>query len=67
MGGRFHWNTHPTLLSCLGYDSELGLGRNLLDDEETLVSEIPLLDGAIKNLATTTPENVEFSRSMRRG
>jgi phosphoglycerol transferase len=38
----------PTLLPYLGYEGNIGLGRNLLGNEEALVSKISSFDAAIK-------------------
>lgn len=38
----------PTVLHALGYDGELGLGRNLLGSEMSLRAELPNLGAALK-------------------
>ena len=37
----------PTILHLLGYDTQLGLGRNLLGDEEPLITRLYPIDDAI--------------------
>lgn len=47
----------PTLLNALGYEGRIGLGRNLLSDENSLISELSDFDNVLR---AWTPELSSF-------